>query len=325
VKKRLIPMTWALAGLLLAAAPAFLWGAEGSFERSLHVSGPVDLQVSTGSGAIHVRAGDSQTVQVRGTIKARDHWGGMSAQDKVRQLESNPPIEQNGNTIRVGHIEDSELGRNISISYDVTVPKETRLRAETGSGDQSVEGIQGPLKAETGSGGIRITRISSEVHAETGSGDIQIESVQGSVTANTGSGSIRANGVAGEFSGETGSGDVRLEQSAPGRVKVSTGSGSIELGGVNGPLKVDTGSGEIKAQGALAGDWRLETGSGGVTVSLPSSAGFDLHAHTDSGKISTNREITLQGTMSRNDFRGKVGSGGYLLEVKTGSGDIRIE
>jgi len=323
VKRRLI--TLALAGLLVAAAPTLLWGAEGSFERSLHVTGAVDLQVSTGSGSIHVRTGDNQTVQVRGTIKVRDHRGGMSAEDKVRRLESNPPIEQEGNTIRVGHVEESELSRNVSISYDVVVPKQTRLRAETGSGDQTVDGIQGPLKAETGSGGIRIARISSEVHADTGSGDIQIESVQGSVTANTGSGSIRANGVAGEFSGETGSGDVRLEQSAPGRVKVSTGSGSIELAGVNGPLKVDTGSGEIKAQGQIAGDWRLETGSGGVTVDLPSNAGFDLHAHTDSGKISTDREITLQGTLNRNDFRGKVGPGGYLLEVKTGSGDIRIE
>jgi len=306
-------------------APPLLLAAEGSFERSLHVTGPVDLQVSTGSGAIHVRAGDSQTVQVRGTIKARERGGGMSAEEKVRQLEANPPIQQEGNFIRVGHLEDSELSRNVSISYDLVVPKETRLRAETGSGDQTVEGIQGPLKASTGSGGIRIARISSEVHADTGSGDIQIESVQGSVTANTGSGSIRANGVAGEFSGETGSGDVRLEQSAPGRVKVSTGSGNIELAGVNGPLHVDTGSGEIKAQGELTGDWRLETGSGGVTVSLPSNAGFDLRAHTDSGRISTTREVTLTGTLSRNDYRGKVGSGGYLLEVKTGSGDIRIE
>jgi hypothetical protein len=186
VKKRLLSAALMLAGLLLAAAPPLLWGAEGSFERSLHVTGPVDLQVSTGAGAIHVRAGDSQTVQVRGTIKAHDHWGGMSAEDKVRQLESNPPIEQDGNAIRIGHISESELGHNVSISYDLVVPKQTRLRAETGSGDQSVEGIQGPLKAETGSGGIRITRISSEVHAETGSGDIQIESVQGSVTANTG-------------------------------------------------------------------------------------------------------------------------------------------
>ena len=317
--------TAVLAGALIVLGPALLMAAQGSFDRTLQVNGPVDLQITTGSGGIHVRAGGSGSVQVHGTIKANSHWGGLSPEEKVRQLEANPPIEQEGNTIRIGHIENSELRQNVSISYDVVVPAETRLRAETGSGDLSVDGIQGPLKTQTGSGGIHVAHISGEAHAETGSGDIKLEEVQGNVTASTGSGSIRASGVAGEFTGETGSGDVRLEQSAPGRVKVSTGSGDVVLAGVNGPVRVETGSGGIKAEGQLTGDWRLETGSGGVTVTVPSSAAFDLHAHTDSGKISTNRPITMQGTLSRNDNRGKVGSGGYLLEVKTGSGDIHIE
>lgn len=318
-------VTTALLGVLVLAAPALLFGAEGSFDRTLRVTGPVELEVTTGSGSIHVRAGDSNAVEVHGTIKAHDHWGGPSAEDKVRQLEANPPIQQEGNSIRIGHIEESALRQNVSISYDVVVPAATRLHADTGSGDQSIEGIQGPLKASTGSGGIKAARIGGEVHVSTGSGDIQVESVQGSVTADTGSGSIRATGVSGEFSGDTGSGDVRLEQSAPGRVKVSTGSGDVELAGLSGPVRVEAGSGGIKAQGALSGDWRLETGSGGITVSLPLSASFDLHAHTDSGKISSAKPVTMQGTISRNDYHGKVGSGGYLLEVKTGSGDIRIE
>jgi len=316
----------ALLGALTLAGPALVLGAQGSFDRSLKVSGPVDLEVTTGSGAIHVRAGDSSTVQVHGTIKTGTQWGGMSPEEKVRRLEANPPIEQDGNLIRIGHISESELNHNVSISYDVVVPVQTRLRAQTGSGDQAVEGIQGPLKASTGSGGMRLIRIGGEVRAETGSGDIQADSIQGNVTASTGSGSIRASGVAGEFSGETGSGDVRVEQSAPGRVKISTGSGEVELAGVHGPLRVDTGSGGIRAQGELTGDWHLETGSGGITVRLPSGATFDLHAHTDSGSISTDgHAVTLEGTLSKKDWNGKVGAGGYLLEMKTGSGDIRIE
>lgn len=316
-----------LAGALLGvlAAGGLALGAEGSFDRTLTVSGAVDLEVTTGSGGIHVRAGQSGKVRVHGTIRAHSHWGGPNPEEKVRRLEANPPIEQEGGVIRIGSIEDPELRRNVSISYDLIVPAETHLHSQTGSGDQSVEGIRGPVKASTGSGGLRLVKIGSEVRAETGSGDIQLDSIQGSVTANTGSGSIRAHGVAGEFSGETGSGDVRLEQSAPGRVKVSTGSGSVELEGVRGPLRAGTGSGEITVQGELTGDWRLETGSGGITVRLPSDAAFDLHAHTSSGNISTRRPLTVEGTISRSDLRGKVGAGGYLLEVKTGSGNIRIE
>jgi DUF4097 and DUF4098 domain-containing protein YvlB len=321
-----------LAAALLAAAiltvvgsASLAFAAEGSFDRTLHVTGPVELDVSTGAGHIKVRSGDNGTVQVHAVIKAHDHWGGPSADEKVRRLMANPPIEQEGNIIRIGHISDSALTRNVSIDYELVVPAETQLHSDTGSGDQSIEGIQGPVKASTGSGRIDARQIGGEVHASTGSGDIQLDSIQGAVAANTGSGSIRAAGVAGEFSGETGSGDVHVQQTAPGRVKASTGSGRIELDGVRGPLHADSGSGDIVAQGDLGGDWRIETGSGRVSVNLPGNAAFDLRAHTDSGTISTKVPITVMGTISRNDYQGKAGAGGYLLELKTGSGDIRIE
>jgi DUF4097 and DUF4098 domain-containing protein YvlB len=325
VKARFCGTRFVVAVFCALATSAVAFGAEGSFDRTLTVSGAVDLEVTTGSGDIHVRAGDNSAVRVHGTIRARGSWSGLSPEEKVRRLEANPPIEQEGSVIRIGSIEDPELRRNVSISYDLIVPAETHLHAQTGSGDQSVDGIRGPVKASTGSGGLRLTNIGSEVRAETGSGDIHLESIAGSVTASTGSGSIRGTGVAGEFSGETGSGDVRLQQSAPGRVKVSTGSGSIELEGVQGPLRAGTGSGEITVQGEVTGDWHLDTGSGGITVRLPTAAAFDLHAHTSSGSITTSRPLTVEGTISRNDLRGKVGAGGYLLEVKTGSGNIRIE
>ena len=75
-----------------------------------------------------------------------------NSEEKIKRLEANPPIQQSGNDIRIGHIDDPELRRNVSISYDVTVPATTELRVETGSGNQTVEGIQGPLEVTAGSG-----------------------------------------------------------------------------------------------------------------------------------------------------------------------------
>lgn len=80
---------------------------EGKFERTLAVSGPVDLDVTTGSGRIEVRVGSSSVVQVYGLIRARDDWH-SNAQEKVRYLEKNPPIEQSGNVIRIGRIENED-------------------------------------------------------------------------------------------------------------------------------------------------------------------------------------------------------------------------
>jgi DUF4097 and DUF4098 domain-containing protein YvlB len=301
--------------------------AEGRFERTLTVTGPVELEITTGSGSINVTTGDSSTVRIRGTIRTSHGWlsDEASAENRVRALESNPPIEQNANFIRVGHIEDRSLTRNISISYELVVPAATRLRAETGSGSESIGGLHGPVRVKTGSGNLRIEDIGDEVHADTGSGDIEVHTVNGRLYASTGSGPIRATGISGPFVVTTGSGDVRLGQTSAGEGRVETGSGTLELRGLHGALHAKTGSGSITADGDLDGDWSLESGSGNLTVRLPSQAAFNLEAHTSSGRVTSAHDVTVQGTISRNDLRGRVGQGGFQLRLHTGSGNIHIE
>jgi urease beta subunit len=310
--------------LLIAAVAAPSHGsAEGSFDRTLKVTGPVQLDVSTGSGSIRVRPGSAGSVHVVGTIRAHDGWSG-GADDRVRRLEANPPIEQNGNIIRIGHIEDEDLKRNISISYELEVPAETQVRSESGSGSQEVRGLTGPVKAQTGSGSITVSGIKMEVQAHTGSGSISLESIGASVQLHTGSGSIRAHDIHGRVNAQTGSGNIMLDQSAPGDVEAETGSGHMELRNVHGTLRAETGSGGIDVDGQPTGDWKLEAGSGGIRVQLPADAAFDFRAHTGSGGITIDHPLTIQGTVSRSDLQGRVRGGGYLLEVRTGSGHIEV-
>ncbi|MGD0920148.1 MAG: DUF4097 family beta strand repeat-containing protein [Terriglobia bacterium] len=326
-------LSWILAGLATLMLPvalavsAYAHTVEGSFTRTLKVTGPVELTVTTGSGNIDVRPGDAASVQVRGLIRVHDNWqlSTEQAERKVRALESNPPIEQSGNIIRIGHITDPELRRHVSISYELVVPVETRVTSDTGSGDQSIAGVRGPVRAQTGSGNVKVSRVGDVVRAETGSGDIVLDSIKAAVHAETGSGNIQANGIDGGFTGSTGSGDVRLAQTASGPVNVETGSGNVEASGVQGLLHAHTGSGNITVDGKPLGDWKLDTGSGNLTLRLPAQAAFNLYAHTGSGDISTNREITVQGKIGRHELRGKVGGGGPLVDVGTGSGDIHID
>ena len=201
--------------------------AEGAFDRTLKTSGAVDLTVETGSGSISVRAGDGSSVHVSAKIRVSEDWhvSTSDAQAKVKKLEANPPIEQSGNTIHIGEIRDEELRRNVSISYEISAPADTKLHSSTGSGSEILEGLKGPVETSTGSGGIRLTKIGSEVHATTGSGTITLEDVNGSVRASTGSGGIHASGIAGGVTANTGSGTVEISQTAPGDVEVETGSG----------------------------------------------------------------------------------------------------
>jgi DUF4097 and DUF4098 domain-containing protein YvlB len=318
-------LLFSVAIALSQTAAAF--DANGSFSRTLTVSGAPDVEITTGSGDITVHSGNATSVIVQAKIHASDSWfgGGASASEKVKRIESNPPISQSGSVIKIGRIEDRDLRNNVSISYDVTMPNTSRLRTETGSGDQKIEDIQGPLRASAGSGNITANRISGEVRVNTGSGDIKLETVKGSVYANAGSGNINANGIAGGFYSETGSGDVTLVQDATGHVVAKTGSGHVNLKNVKGGVEARTGSGGVEAQGEAKGDWDIHTGSGDIVLHLPSQAAFNVDARSNSGDVTVNHPITVQGSVKKNQVQGKVGNGGPLLSLQTGSGEIRIE
>jgi len=320
---RALPAFLAIASFAAFGALRAHADTQGHFDRTLSVSGPVDMEVQTGSGDIVVRPGSSGQVQVHGTIHAGWHVGG-DIEQRVHDLETNPPIEQNGNTIRIGHVEDHERMRNISISYEIVVPAETRLRASSGSGNVRAEGINGPADANSGSGNITLANIAAETHGRSGSGDISLSSIRGAAKASTGSGSIRATGIAGGFTGSSGSGDVRVEQTAAGDTEISTGSGSVEAHGVKGALRASTGSGNIVAQGQPTGEWKLRTGSRNVDVEFPADAAYELYAHSSSGSIHTNQEMTVQGTISSRELHGKVHGGGPLVDLSTSSGSINI-
>jgi len=307
----------------MAAVPAFA-EQEGHFDRTLSVTGAIDLTIQTGSGNITVRAGDSSKVEVHGTIHANHSWMGTDASARIHDIETNPPIEQNGNTIRIGHFDDREREHNISISYEVTVPAQTKLHSESGSGDESIDGIAGPVETSSGSGELKVSNIGGEVRARTGSGGVELNSIKGTARVSSGSGTIRAIGIAGGLNASSGSGEVKLEQTAAGDVEISTGSGDVEIKGAKGAVRVTTGSGEINAQGVPTGDWKLRTGSGSVTVNFSPEAAFDLYARSSSGNIETKREIVVEGTMSQRELRGKVRGGGVRVELNTSSGTINI-
>jgi hypothetical protein len=297
----------------------------GGFERTLKVSGSVTVEVTSGSGNITVHPGSSTEVHVVARIRASTSWFGMSAMEKVRRIEKNPPVEQQGSFIRIGKIEDRELTQNVSIDYDVTVPVQTKLTSYTGSGNQSISGVQLPLTAKTGSGNITIENAGADTRIRSGSGDLKVNSVKGMLDAQTGSGSIRGYGIAGQVVANTGSGDIEIEQVASGNARVGTGSGSVKLRGIKGGLTVETGSGDIHAEGQPTADWKVGTGSGTIGLKVPAQLSFNLDARTSSGRLTVNHPVTTQGAMSKNHIQGKVGNGGVLIDVHTGSGNVQID
>ena len=317
----------AFAASLAFVMPASAQTPEGSFERTLTVSGPVDLDLASGSGSIRVEPGMAGSVRVAARLKAGNSWlAGSDVEKRIRQIEQNPPIEQQGNVIRIGHFADSNLARNISISYEVTVPAATKLAASTGSGSISVGAINGPAAVKSGSGSVTVGRVGGRVEASTGSGSIRVDGAA-SLEAGTGSGSIHAAAVAGPTKASSGSGSITIEQAGKGDVTVSAASGSITLTGVDGAARVSSSSGSIRIDGRPAGPWALHTSSGGITITVPPDAAFDLDARTNSGTIDSAHPVTMEvtGKFDKRHVQGKVRGGGPHIEASSSSGSIRIK
>ncbi len=244
--------------------------ARGSFERTLTVSGPVDLSVRTGSGDIQIRAGGGDRVQVIGRISASRSWNSSeSPADRIRRIEAAPPITQDGNIIAIGQTRGDDTYNNVSITYELVVPANTQVTASTGSGDQTIGSLDGAVRARTGSGDIRVERAGGSLHAQTGSGSIRVAAVGGEIRAQTGSGDVQLAQMArGDVSVQTGSGDVvlQLPPDAAYSLDASTGSGSINTAQpitMQGRIRRNRVQGTVRGGGNLV---RVRTGSGSIDI-----------------------------------------------------------
>ena len=297
----------ALVAFLALSVPASSHASViGTFDRTLTVTRPVDLEVLAHSGDITVRSGGSGAVTIHATIHAGNSWLAGAHDREVEELKQNPPIRQSGNDIRIEYVEL----HNVSVDYEITVPAETALHAKTGSGNQVVEGLQGDINLESGSGDMRLSRLTGTMHFHTGSGNVRAEHLSGPIYS------------------RAGSGDLEFEESASGDADLETGSGNIHLKGLVGGLRARAGSGDITIDGSPKDSWSIETGSGNVHLRLPPEAAFDVNLSTNSGDATVNHPVvtTIQGKVQdgQKSVSGKVRGGGPLLSVRTGSGDVTV-
>lgn len=310
---------------LLITAPRPALAQAPTFDKAFTVSGDAVLEASSDSGNIAVRAGSGNTIQVRGRVEVRRGAGVPSnAAELAQRVAAQPPLTQDGNTVRLARIEDETTRKAVSISYDVTVPARTAVTARSGSGNVLVDGAQLAVSARTGSGDVTVRGAGADADLRTGSGEISVDGVSGTARVGTGSGSIRATAIGAGLHASTGSGDIDATLAGRGDVQTSTGSGSISLSGVVGAVSASSGSGDVRVAGTPTGTWKVSAASGSLDVRVPGEQGFLLDARTSSGSLDVDVPLTTQGHTDRRRVQGAVRGGGPTLELSTASGSISV-
>jgi hypothetical protein len=220
-------------------------GGGETVEKTLVVTGAVDLEIASNSGDITIRKGEPGSVQVIATRPVHPAVEGTASSAKWE-----PPIRQDGNRIRIGSTEGEDRGPAIPIDYQIKAPAQTRLTIQTTSGDLSLEGLRGPMKASTGSGDIRVATLEDGIEARTGSGDVTIGlAARGRVELETGSGDVLLHlpsqgGF--DLTAHTSSGDISIASglSLDGKVTEHDAVGKLRGGGSQ--VAIRTGSGDIR-------------------------------------------------------------------------------
>ena len=294
----------ALAGLLLAGCSSRST-AEGAFDKTFTVDGPIHLELTSGSGDAHVTTGPAGQVTIHGEIQVKS-WSDESGQRLVHELESNPPVSQEGNLIRVNG--SGQHAHDVSIDYSIVVPAEAEIRATTGSGDLEVDGLKGPATFTSGSGGITASNIGGDVQAVAGSGAIELSNIQGQVQATAGSGDITLTSVHGE-------------------TRLHTGSGDQEITSPGDALEASSGSGDVTVEGnpGESNYWDIHTSSGDVVLDVPADASFRFYARSSSSDIDAAIPIMMEGTAMKHELRARIGDGKARVEVQTSSGSISLK
>jgi len=320
--RNLATLTGSLFAALASTGCAMGPSVNGSFDRTLNVSGPIRLEINNTSGDVSITGSADGKVHVNGDARASG-MGFESPEKRLNELLASPPVEQHGNTVRIG--EEMRRLRNVSVSYTIEVPHDTEIASAVLSGAQTIQDVRGPVKAEAASGSIRVNHIERQTQLSTLSGSIRADNIGDDIRANSASGTVTVSDIKGDVRISALSGSTQITKPG-GRVDASTASGSVDVEGATNDVKAHAASGRVSVQGnpGASSYWDLKTASGSVQLGVPANASFHLAAEAVSGEIKTEIPVMVE-EQGKHSLRARVGSGdGGRIEVHTVSGEIRL-
>ena len=176
-----------LSGAVVLAGCNSGASVSGTFDRNYKVSGPIRLELTNASGDVDITGSADGKVHVRGEVRASG-FGFENPRTRLDDTLANPPIEQRGDTIRIG--KEMSRMRNISIAYTIQVPRDTEVSSTLASGAQTIRGVRGPVKVQAASGVIRVEKIERDTQLTTLSGTVSATDIGNDVRVSFASGSV---------------------------------------------------------------------------------------------------------------------------------------
>jgi len=313
-------------------------------------------------GDITVRSSDAAQIQVSGKKIVRG-WNEDAAQKLAGPISVE--IVKNGDGYEVHPTGINAGDSRIGVDMEVVVPKKAQLTVRSERGSVTVSEMATAVTVASTNGGVEVRDTNGDVSIDMRRGDAKVSDAKGNVriagkggevdvTNATGGltlegefyGPIRADKVAkgvrfisqrtdltlSQLSGhlETSSGNIEIYD-APGNLSLRTNSYNVTIENAGGKVKVSNRDGDIELRfsNPPKEDIEITNSSASISISLPSSANFEILADCHSGDIDSEFSAdTLKKTTAESGdshLEGKYGTGrGPKITLKTSYGSISI-
>lgn len=147
------------------------------------------------------------------------------------------------------------------------------------------------LDVSSSDGSLHLAGLRAQADLRTSDGSIEVRDHQGTLRAKTSDGSMHIDG--------------RFEN-----LDLHTSDGSIQC--------------DVRSGSRVATPWSVESADGSIRLNVPAELAANLEMHTGDGHIELNPSVTVNGSISRTDVRGRLNGGGPLLKVRTSDGSIHL-
>lgn len=270
---------------LLAGVP---WSEKAETEEVIRLAAPPGARLR-----IHNANGKTQiSGEERSDIEIRAH--------KVARAESQQAARELLGSMRVIHglvagVTDLEIdiprkwNRRGQVSLEIRVPRASSVEIIASNGKVGIENLQGSVVARSSNGSVEIQQVT---------GDVEI------ATSNA---RVCCSGVCGRL----------VARSSNGKIEIKEHRGSVDASTSNGLICASLESmGESGVQ--------LATSNGRILLELPEEVNADVDIRVDNGIIRSERELAKADRERSGQLRGRLGSGGGAIKLRTSNGSITL-
>ncbi len=215
-------------------------------------------------------------------------------------------IEEGKNfVVRTEHLEKRP---RVSVQYEIDLPASVDLAdVITSNGSIKLNGTSGDASVIASNGSIEVKDHTGDINARTSNGKIEADNLEGSIEAATSNGRIDLEGIAGSAS-------------------ANTSNGSIDISGCKLITEARTSNARIELEIVeMNDDLDVVTSNGKVILEISAHLNADLTASTNNSKIIWDHPRLNTEIVKNNYVKGKLGAGGYHLDIRTSNANIYLE